>query len=233
MQANFDNYCEACYQDLPHRHPRTEPYCHICAVQLGDDSANEVICGDCLSNPPAYDRVISAMHYLPPISALLHAFKDEGQQGCGRLLSACLLRHLQQLDVSAHLPQGLLPVPLHVQRQRQRGFNQAQVIAQHLGSALALPVWHQHCTKTKPTANQQGQNKQQRKTNLSQAFQVNPCFKAINHVAIVDDVVTTGSTVNALAEAIRRVAGADMQISVWCLARTLPPHSQLHLAHWD
>lgn len=233
LQGNFDNYCEACYQDLPHRHPQTEPQCQICAVQLGDKSSEEIICAECLQHPPAFDQVNAAMHYLPPITALIHAFKDEGQRGCGRLLSACLLRHLQQHELLTNPPTALIPVPLHSQRQRQRGFNQAEVIADYLGQRTNIPVWLQHCVKTKPTASQQGQNKRQRSSNLSRSFQIKRSFQDCEHIAIIDDVVTTGSTANALAQAIRTSAGADIQISVWCLARTLPPQSQLHLTHYD
>jgi ComF family protein len=173
------------------------------------------------------------MHYLPPITALMHAFKDEGQRGCGRLLSACLLRYLQQHGILTNPPEALVPVPLHRQKQRQRGFNQAQEIANYLGKSLAIPVWYQHCSKTKNTPSQQSQKKQQRESNLNQAFLVNQSLAGAKHIAIIDDVVTTGSTVHALAQAIRKSAGADIQISVWCLARTLPPHSQLHLTHYD
>ena len=233
MQANLNNYCEPCYEDLPHRQLATQCYCHICAVQLGDEDDNDIICGDCLQTPPAYDEVISAMHYLPPITALMHAFKDEGQRGSGRLLSACLLRHLQQYDLLSKPPQALVPVPLHFQKQRQRGFNQAEVIAQYLGKALDLPVWNRHCVKTKPTASQQGRKKQQRQSNLERAFQIQRSFAGVKNIAIIDDVVTTGSTVNALAKVIRKSAGVDIKISVWSLARALPPHSQLHLTNYD
>ena len=233
LQANFDNYCELCYKDLPHRHPKTEPQCQICAVQLGDNSSEEIICAACLQDPPAYDQVNAATHYLPPVTALMHAFKDEGQQGCGRLLSACLLRYLQRHELLTNPPTALIPVPLHNQRQRQRGFNQAEVIADYLGAATSIPVWTRHCVKIKPTASQQGQNKQQRSSNLHRSFKINQSFQDCEHIAIIDDVVTTGSTVNALAQAIRTSAGVDIRISVWCLARTLPPQSQLHLTHYD
>lgn len=228
MQANFDNYCEACYKDLPHRHLSGQASCQICAVHL----AQGAVCGDCLNNPPAFDKIESAFHYLPPITGMVHAFKDEDQQGCGRLLTACLVRHLQQYDLLDDLPQALIPMPLHFLRQRQRGFNQAQVIAQQLGKALAIPVWDKHCVKIKNTASQQGQQRAQRVSNLAKAFQVKRPLINVKHIAIVDDVVTTGSTANALATAIRQAGEQNMIISIWSLARTLPPHSQLHLTHF-
>ncbi len=230
MDASFDNYCAACYADLPHRHPATQPSCQICAVQLGHERATPIICGDCLQHPPAYDKVWVALHYLPPITGLMHAFKDQGQQACGRLLSNCLLRYLQHLD---NPPQALIPMPLHPVKQRQRGFNQALVIAQHLGQAMRIPVLHKHCIKTLNTPSQQGQKKHQRIHNLSRAFNVLRPLTDFQHIAIVDDVMTTGSTANALANTLRQAASTDIRISVWCVARTLPPHSQLHLADYE
>ena len=232
LAANLDNYCPDCYADLPHN----QHCCAICALPF-DVVHKFIICGDCLQQPPnmshGIDQALVALHYLPPISSLVHALKDQDNQAAGRLLAACLLRHIE--DHNPDLPQLIIPMPLHKQRLQERGFNQAKVIAKLLSKRLGIPLKENLVQRKIDTPSQQGLNKKQRRRNLRQAFAVNDStkvtklLKQVEHVAIIDDVMTTGASTNAVARALREAVDHELRIDAWCVARTLPPNSKLHV----
>lgn len=116
------------------------------------------------------------------------------------------------------LPDILLPVPLHSSRLRQRGYNQALELARPIAKQLGLQLDTRSCTRKKLTSDQVGLSASKRKTNLKGAFEVNCSFKD-KHVAVIDDVMTTGSTVNELSQQLIR-AGAR-QVDVWVCARAV------------
>jgi ComF family protein len=116
------------------------------------------------------------------------------------------------------MPDLIIPAPLHIKRLRERGFNQASLLAKHLGKILKIPVDHHSLVKRKATANQAELTLKTRRTNLNGAFQVTRPLTA-NHVAILDDVVTTGSTAREIAKTLKR-NGVDY-IQVWGVAHTL------------
>jgi len=233
FSANLDNYCQGCYAELPHNHH----CCAICALPFDTDLGDSILCGGCVKQPPnitnGFDQALVALHYLPPVSSLVHALKDHDNQAAGRLLAACLYQyiHLNNPD----LPQLILPMPLHKQRLQQRGFNQAKVISKLLSKRLGIPLNDRIIKREKDTLSQQELNKQQRRSNLRQAFAVNASasvkkvLEKVNHIAIVDDVMTTGASANAVATTLRKAASHELHIDVWCVARTLPPNSKLHL----
>jgi ComF family protein len=181
----------------------------------------------CLRQPPKLDKSLVALHYLPPISSLVHAFKDNNDQAAGRLLSACLLAYIKAQQPA--LPDVIIPMPLHRQRLLSRGFNQAEVMAQRIGKVLGIPCHNDLCQRQINTPSQQGLNKQQRQRNLRNAFVVNKPITEFRHIAIIDDVITTGASVNILGQALRRASPQPLYIEAWCVARTLPPKSKLHL----
>jgi ComF family protein len=152
--------------------------------------------------------------------------KDHGQLIHGRMLSELLIELLAK-DLPSNLnsttmttlPEVLIPVPLHVHRLRQRGYNQALEIARHLSRQLQIPLDTYSCQRVLDTPHQQGLSATERKRNLKQAFRVNKPL-GYRHVALIDDVMTTGTTLNILAALLRR-QGVE-RIDNWCLART--PH---------
>ncbi|WP_428624052.1 ComF family protein [Sedimenticola sp.] len=203
-----DAICPDCQADLPHnRHS-----CRCCGLPL--TLADEATCGHCLAHPPAVDRSFIPYLYAAPIDQLIGRFKFSGQLAQGRLLSRLLADHLRQ---RAEMPDLLIPVPLHPQRLRQRGYNQALELAKPLARQLGLALDHQSCRRIQPTPPQHELKKHQRKRNIRGAFQVTRT-PAVNHVALVDDVVTTGSTVNELAKCLKQRGVA--RVDVWAVART-------------
>lgn len=208
--------CTACEAELPWLGAN----CLICAVPL---PAANAICGACQKKPPAFARVEAPWRYAFPVDSLITRFKHQSQWPHGRLLSELLAEHLQHAFAEGlPRPDALLAVPLAQRRQRQRGFNQAQMLADWLGNALQLPVHSHWLQRQIDTPAQQGLDAATRKRNLRQAFVLTQRASiADRHLALVDDVLTTGATADIITRLLRR-AGAT-RVDVYCLARTPRP----------
>ena len=206
--------CDGCWHDLPHlRHA-----CASCSQPLGAGMAGP--CPRCTQRPPAFARVWTPFVYALPVDALLRNFKYHQQLTAGRLLADLLL---MSLPASRPLPEALVPVPLHPARQRERGFNQALELARPLAQQLPVRLAPELVRRTRATAEQVSLAAGERRRNLRGAFASRGTSPS--HIAIIDDVFTTGSTAGELARVLRR-AGAQ-RIEVWCVARTVtePPRA--------
>jgi len=199
--------CQSCINSLPYN--RTA--CLRCGLTLATHSAE--YCGHCQQNPPGFDVTHTLFRYEEPVRYLIHALKFRADYPCARLLGQLMAEHLGEF---ADKPELLIPVPLHRERYRERGFNQATEIARTLSRRLQIPLDPTCCIRTRPTRPQAELPAKERLRNLKKAFQVVSALGAA-HVAIIDDVVTTGATVNELAKALR-AAGAE-RIEVWACAR--------------
>lgn len=208
--------CMACETDLPW----LGDHCQGCALPL--PSAG-LTCSQCMNQPPAFERVIAPWTYSFPIDSLITRFKHSAKWPFGHLLAELLAQALQHhFDDDLPRPDLLLPVPLATRRLRQRGFNQAAMLARWLGNRLALPCDERLLLRTQDTSAQQDLNAQARKKNLRHAFALAPAasFKG-RHLALVDDVLTTGATGQALARLLMDAGAA--RVDVYCLARTPKP----------
>ncbi len=212
--------CAGCYADLPFNHHA----CSRCAIPLPADysakKSHHRLCADCLQQPPPFQHSLSAFVYGQPLEWMIQQFKFNAQLMYAPLFAGLWLDYLRgqpdQLSEQCPLPEALLPMPLHPARLRQRGFNQSLMLAACLSKALQIPLNTQHCRRIRDTPHQTGKNAQQRRRNIKGAFEfVNQ--QSYRHLAIVDDVVTTGSSVNELARQLRR-AGVQ-RVDVWSLAR--------------
>ncbi|MGY4823210.1 phosphoribosyltransferase family protein [Stutzerimonas chloritidismutans] len=208
--------CGPCEAELPWLDGR----CATCAVPL---PTHGLVCGECQKRPPSYDHVEVPWRFAFPVDALITRFKHQARWPFGRLLGERLGLHLQHAFTDG-LPQPdlLVPVPLARRRLRQRGFNQAQMLAQWLGGALTLPVDEHLLERVVDTPPQQQLDAATRRRNLRQAFCLAPGTDIKGrHLALIDDVLTTGATAEALARLLKR-AGA-VRVDVYCLARTPKP----------
>lgn len=156
--------------------------------------------------------VLAGFIYAEPIAGLIQNFKFHEDLAAGRLLA-----RLAVPAFNGSSPGALMPVPLHTSRLRQRGFNQALELANYWGKSHGIPVLSQALIRTRATGIQSGLPAVARRTNVAGAFQATGALPA--HVALVDDVVTTGSTTAEAARALL-LAGAG-RVDVWCLARVL------------
>lgn len=208
--------CGACEAELPW----LREHCTLCALPL---PASGLICGECLKRPPAFDQVTVPWRFGFPIDTLISRFKHQSQWPLGRLLAEQLSRHLQHaFDEGLPRPDALLPVPLARKRLRQRGFNQAQMLADWLGATLAIPVDTKLLQRVQDTQSQQELDAAGRRRNLRQAFALTYERSLTGrHLAIIDDVLTTGATAQSLARLLKRAGAA--RVDVYCLARTPKP----------
>lgn len=200
--------CGDCFAALPHH---DQPACPQCALPTPDGQ----LCGRCLNNSPAFDRAVAAFDYRYPLAEVLHNFKYAGQLALGRFLAETLLERVQH----ERWPDVLLPMPLHPARLRERGFNQAAEIAKRAALATALPLSFDLLAKVRDTAPQASLPWKDRQANMKGAF---ACTADITgkRIVLIDDVMTTGATLNEAAKALKKSGATD--VAVWVVARTLP-----------
>ncbi len=202
--------CSACDADLP-RLPAA--LCPRCAL----DSPGGAVCGRCLARPPQYDATIAALSYAFPADALVHALKFRGELALAPFF-ADLLSEKIVLD---HSIDCVVPVPLSTKRLRERGYNQAAEIARPLARAARVGVELGLCERQRDTPAQTDLPWAERERNVRGAF-VSSRLLAGASIAVVDDVMTTGATLDEIAAMLKR-AGAKRVVN-WVVARTSPPN---------
>ncbi|HET6565822.1 MAG TPA: ComF family protein [Xanthomonadales bacterium] len=219
--------CTGCDGDLP----RILACCRQCGLPSGSPAALGAtrLCADCLRHPPAWDKAIAALVYEYPVDHLVRNFKFHRDMACGQLLAdelvrAVLLDTAQPRPEAVHppgsqLPDLLIPVPLHYLRRCRRGFNQAEILATELQHALGIPLHRNLLRRIAHTPAQSGLERNARQQNLRNAFH---CIGLRGqHVALVDDVLTTGATLQECSSVLK-CAGAR-EVSVWVAARVPAP----------
>jgi ComF family protein len=205
--------CASCETSLPRPvHP-----CRRCACELPEHGPWQNHCESCLLSPPGFDLCITGFRYEFPVRELIAGFKFQGDFALGRSLAMLLADRLRACWEHSGERPVVVPVPLHVGRLRERGFNQSLLIARVLAAQCDLPLAAQHCQRLRATASQRELRAWERQRNLSGAFALAQPAVVLPHVLIVDDVVTTTSTVDEIARLYRR-AGSS-RVDVACLAR--------------
>lgn len=208
--------CVPCESELPWLGHQ----CETCALPL---PAGETSCTSCIWRPPPFTQVIAPWRYDFPLDSLITRFKHQARWPMGRLLGELFAIHLQhRFEEGLLRPDALLPVPLAKKRLRERGYNQAAMLAGWVGKQLDVPVNEHQLLRIKETPAQQGLDARARKRNLNGAFALsNTAWLEGRHVALVDDVLTTGATADGIARLL--LAGGAQRVDVYCLARTPRP----------
>ena len=197
--ASAQPLCRDCYARLPWL---TATRCPQCALPTGDGS----FCGACLSHPPRFDAVTAAFAYDWPLSTLIHHYKYAGNLALARLLANALgTRITTPVDL-------MLPMPLAPQRLRERGFNQALEMARIMSRATGMPLAANACRRVRDSTPQASLPWNERAKNIRGAFVCDADLSGMR-VAVIDDVMTTGATLNELARNLRK-AGA-IEIHGW------------------
>ena len=213
--AGTIHICPACREKLPQV---SSPHCPVCGIPFtgtGEDHR----CGACLTNPPHFDTARAAFLYEGAIRDLIHSFKYKQHTHLRRPLAFLTLEMAREL-VSDLAPNIIIPVPLHRSRLRQRGFNQAVLLGRTLSQQLNLPLLPDTLIRTRPTEPQINLSATERMVNVKGAFSVNrPGLIAGKRILLLDDVMTTGSTMNECAKELKK-AGADVVIAA-TIARTV------------
>ena len=170
------------------------------------------MCGECLDRAPYYDSVTVPFAYAFPVDALIKAYKYSGNLHLAPVLANLLAPEI------ADMPDMVVAMPLSDARQRERGFNQAHELARHLAARIAVPLLARACRKVTNTPPQASLPWAERTRNVRGAFVCDVTLTGRN-VAVVDDVMTTGATLNELARNLKRAGAA--RVTGWIVARTL------------
>ena len=227
-KAGFGGQCEICRQWCEAgalcaaciaRFASPRPRCGRCGQRLGTAAA---VCGDCAGEPPPFARTVCAVDYDFPWDRLLAAFKFRGHV---ELAGTLAMRMADAVTgAGSQLPDLVVPVPLSAARLRERGYNQAWELARRLARRLQLPADATLLQRPVDTAHQADLGRSERRQNLRTAFMVDPQRRqglVGRHVALVDDVMTTGATAREAATVLLRAGAAT--VDAWVLARTPAP----------
>lgn len=204
--ARGHDFCDGCEHSLP----AIGPCCAVCATPLPGTNTEMPICGQCQQRSPRYDRVRAPFRYAAPIDRLIQGGKYNARFDWLDILGRRLARH-----VHVHQIDAIAPVPLHRSRLRTRGYNQSLELARPLARRLGLPLYR-GIERVRATPPQTGMSRAQRRRNMNNAFEANAAVAGLR-VAIIDDVMTSGATVEAVARCLRE-SGAT-SVEVWVVAR--------------
>ncbi|MDO8988716.1 MAG: ComF family protein [Sideroxyarcus sp.] len=207
--ASHDGLCCAnCDAELPRI---GAGHCPVCGLPTPDGN----VCGQCLKHAPPFDHTVAAFSYGFPVDKLIQALKFND-----RLILVDFLAQALALRIETR-PDCIVAMPLHPARLRERGFNQSLLLARRISRKLRLPLLADACERVRNTPPQSALPWKERDKNMRQAFTCKPGSAVRGkHVAIVDDVMTTGASIGELARALKK-AGAS-EVSAWVVARTLP-----------
>lgn len=216
LPSNNKLICEHCEKKILPQ----QSHCLHCALPL-IQSAD--YCGQCLTQSNSFNHIHALGDYTKPLSGLIKQLKYQQQLIAGELLASLLLKSILLRYSKHQLSQFdfLLAVPLHRKKLRLRGFNQAQIICDHLHQHLNIPILDNDITRVKETIPQEGLSIKKREANLCAAFAYNETQKwdlVGKNVVIIDDVVTTGATINSLCKLLKK-RGAN-SATVFCICRT-------------
>ncbi|MDP1996686.1 MAG: ComF family protein [Gallionella sp.] len=201
-------WCAACDNALP---CLDAAHCPTCALPTPGGAT----CGQCLKHPPLFVRTTAVFGYLFPLDKLILAMKYGEQLA----LAYAFAEKLAQRIDPANLPDCVMPMPLHPSKLRERGFNQSQLLAARIARVLDLELLPDACRRVRDTPPQSALPWKERKKNVRNAFCCDVDLTG-KRVALVDDVLTTGASLGALAEAVQQRGATE--ISAWVVARTLP-----------
>lgn len=205
---SMKSLCQDCISNLPLAPSVSCPQCGI--TTTGE------VCGRCLKNPPHFDSTLALFTYAFPVDAILQHYKYNNALYLGELFGTLLSESIFNTACDV-----IMPMPLHSKRLQDRGFNQSLEVAKILAKQLDIPLDQTSCTRIKDTAPQASLPLGDRLKNMRNAFDIKPNqlphqIKG-KHIVIIDDVMTTGSSLNELAKTLK-AAGAK-RVDCWVIAR--------------
>lgn len=206
--------CSSCRKHIPE--PIQEPRCKKCSKPL--ESEEREYCYDCTEYQQSYDRGLAVFTYRDPMKAALMRFKFHGRREYGDFLGKLLCIYgktfIQQIK-----PQVIIPVPVHRKKKNRRGYNQAEILAAVVSRGFSIPIRTDLVLRRKFTKAQKELNRKERKRNLKQAFYVKNEVRNYQRVLLVDDIYTTGSTVNTISEKLKNEGVKEVYFLVLCIGK--------------
>lgn len=199
--------CEICLKNLPWHSTSQCPQCSL--------SSDGRTCGSCLTAPPSFDATTSLFTYDHPLDRLLQQYKYRESLQLANTFATML--HEKLLDNPGKIDL-IIPMPMHVKRLQERGFNQALEIAKIVSKLTKVPLDYNACQRVKLTPPQASLPHKERSKNIRGVFHCQKDLTGLN-IAIIDDVMTTGASLDELAKTLKK-AGAE-HVECWVIARTL------------
>lgn len=196
--------CAACADELPRWSAGGCPCC-------GEQAAPGQLCGACLAHPPAFDATVAAYRYAFPLDRLVQSFKFNANLALADLFASALAQ-----AAGCARPDTLIALPLANKRLAERGFNQSALLAERVARRLGIEYAAHGLLKVRDTPPQAGLNRRARLKNVRGAF-ASDASLAGRHVALVDDVMTTGATLSEAAKALKKAGAAT--VTAWVVAR--------------
>jgi ComF family protein len=221
QRAQWQTICRPCLSAFAS--PRLR--CHRCALPLKDGQTD---CTACQDHPPEFDRALAAVDYDSPWRELIARFKFQGDVALAKPLAALMVAAMKGLPPRAR-PQLIIPTPLSIARLRERGYNQCWQLARQLSKQTGIPALPHALHRTRDTPRMMTLEADERRNQIRDAFEVNTaCRRALvgRRVALVDDVLTTGATVDEITRTLQ--AAGVRSVSVWVVARTAAPGTKHH-----
>ncbi|MFZ0747328.1 MAG: ComF family protein [Terracidiphilus sp.] len=223
--------CDACWMEIP---IQSGSLCVRCGDSLDAPAAdlkNEGLCRTCRLAPPPFKRAVAYGPYEQRMKDAIHALKYNGLRPASRGLGNLLAEAIAQLANEAPAEMLVIPVPLHGSKQADRGFNQARLLAAHALESLrkSNPAWRltlapDALMRLRATGSQAGLTPRQRRLNVRGAFQVtDPAVVDGRHVLVVDDILTTGATARAAAQALIKAGAETVWVATLARARRTSP----------
>lgn len=218
--------CPVCHQILTSNNALVDPRCEkLLHPVLGDYclkcgrpvTAEEEFCRECKGKHRAFDKGRGVFLYNNRMRQSLLHYKYYGNREYGEYYAASICRYMER-EIRAWNPDVIIPVPMHARKQRERGFNQAADLASKTGQKLQIPSADGVVIKTRVTKSQKKLNADERRRNLKEAFQVTERLDGLR-ILVVDDVYTTGSTMEAMAQVLRQAGAVRIFFVTLCIGQ--------------
>lgn len=194
----------------------TEPFCMVCGKPLEQEGRE--LCGDCTGRKHNFVRGVAAFAYTKELKQSIYRFKYSNHREYAAFYGDSILRLKGQI-IRSWQPEVIIPVPLHPKRLKNRGFNQAELIAGRIGAGLGLPVDGRTLIRTVNTAPQKTLNDKERAQNTKKAFQLTENIVKYRKVLLVDDIYTTGATLDSCAEVLLQAGVKKVYFAAVCTGR--------------
>ena len=215
-----EGFCVDCWKNLRFIE---KPYCFVCGRPINISDEMGLVCGQCLKNKYYFDRNISVFVYNETIARVIFEFKFHEKTFLSKFFAKFLLKKLEELGEFCEKIDFITCVPLHTKRLRFRGYNQSLLLANDLAKITQIPCIYDMLLKVKNTKTQVQLSYKKRKTNLLSAFILNKKYLELikgKNILLIDDVFTTGSTVNECSKVLKRV-GRTNKVFVLTIARVV------------
>lgn len=204
--------CEGCKEHFTYI---KAPFCLKCGKKIA--AQEEEYCMDCRKKKHLFQSGRAVFEY-KSIADSLYRFKYKGRQEYATYYAACMARSLAGF-VKQHQIQALVPVPIHITKRHERGYNQAEVLARELGNLLEIPVRYDLVKRVRKTAPMKNLSSAERQNNLKKAFKICCNDVKLDTIVIIDDIYTTGSTIDAMCAELQKAGIENIYYMVFAIGK--------------